>query len=229
MKEKTVIISLGGSLIIPKEIDHRFLAKFKKTMRKNYKKHKFVIVCGGGAIARKYISLLKKQGKSKKEQALAGIRACRMNAKLMMQLFEQESNSDLPKSIKEIHNLIKKNNIIFSGALRYNPKETSDGAAAKLAQAFKTDFINMSNVLGLYTSDPLKNKKAKFISNISWKDFEKMANKIKYYTGQHFVLDQNAAKIIKKHKIKTYLIGKNTKNLQNLLNGKKFKGTVIEG
>ena len=229
MKKDVVVISLGGSLIVPKEIDHAFLKNFIKVIRKNYRKYKFVVVCGGGAIARKYIAELKREGKGEKEQALAGIRATRMNARLMIQLFGKEANSSLPTSMKEVKALLTKNKVVFCGALRYAENETSDGTAAKLANFFNTDFINMSNVSGLYTSNPLKNKKAKFISKISWDKFEKMACKLKYFPGQHFVLDQNAAKVIRKHKIKTYLLGKDTKNLDNLLNGKKFKGTVIEG
>ena len=87
----------------------------------------------------------------------------------------------------------------------------------------------MTDIAGLYTSDPTKNKKAKFIPETSWKKFEKRALKLKYFPGQHFVLDQNAAVLIRKHEITTYLIGKNPKHLDNLLNGKKFKGTTIQG
>ena len=50
-----------------------------------------------------------------------------------------------------------------------------------------------------------------------------------YKPGQHFVLDQSAARIIKKYNIKTTILnGKNLKNLENFLNSKEFIGTVIE-
>ena len=55
-----------------------------------------------------------------------------------------------------------------------------------------------------------------------------MATKKQFKPGQHFVLDQKAAGIIMKNKIKTYILGKNMKNLDLLLSGKKFKGTIIE-
>ena len=54
-----------------------------------------------------------------------------------------------------------------------------------------------------------------------------MANKEKFKPGQHFVLDQTAAERIMERKIPTYIIGKNLKNLDNLLKNKKFKGTTI--
>lgn len=225
--KKTIVISLGGSLIVPKEMDFPFLNKFRKTLQSKYKTHKFVIVCGGGVIARKYISALKKQKKSKRELSLAGIRATRMNARFMMQLFGKEANSALPTSMKQIRNDLPKNPVVFCGALRYSPKSTSDGTAAKLAQYLKTDFINMTNVKGLFSANPKTNPKARFIPSISWKDFEARALKIKFKAGQSFVLDQSAAVIIRKQKIKTYILGSNSA-LNNLLSNKKFTGTTIE-
>ena len=50
---------------------------------------------------------------------------------------------------------------------------------------------------------------------------------MKYHPGQHFILDQHAAKIIKKHKIRTSIIGKDIKNLKKCLQDKKFIGTII--
>ena len=227
--KKTIVISLGGSLIIPEKINYQFLNKFKDVLRKHYKTYKFVLVCGGGTIARKYISVLKKENKSKKELSLAGIRPTRMNARFMMQFFGKESNDKLPGNMKEIKTNLSKNKVVICGALRYESNSTSDGTAAKIARYLKTDFINMTNVQGLYTENPKKNPKAKFIPKISWKDFEKMALKLKFKAGQNFVLDQQAATLIKKHKIKTYILGPNLKNLNNFLKGKKFIGTFIGG
>ncbi len=227
--KKLVVISLGGSLIAPREDNPNYLKKLERVLSKNFSRYKFIIVCGGGAIARTYIKALKEQNKSKLEQSLAGIKATRMNASLLMQIFGKTANDVIPTSMKDVRDYLAKNKIVICGALRYAANETSDSTAAKLSNYFRTDFINITNVDGLYSSNPLKNKNAKFIPFISWKDFEKMALKIKFRPGQHFVLDQDAARIIKKDKIKTYIIGPKTKNLDSLLNNKKFKGTTIYG
>jgi len=229
MEKKVIVLSLGGSLIVPEKTNFHFLDKFKKTLQKNYSKYKFVIVCGGGTVARKYISILKSQNKSKKELSLAGIIATRTNAQLIMQLFgKKEANDTLPKNMKQVKNNLKKNNVVICGALKYSKDSTSDTTSAQLANYLNTDFINMTNVPGLYDKNPKKNKNAKFIPKISWEDFEKLALKTRFKAGQHFVLDQNAAKLIRKHKIKTYIIGPKLKNLENLLKNKKFTGTTIE-
>src|SRR3990172_11135965 len=124
---------------------------------------------------------------------------------------------------------MKKNNIIFCGALEYHPNETSDTTSAEIATALKCEFINITDVSGLYTKNPKQHKDAKFIPEISWKDFDEMASKMKFTPGQHFVLDQTASKIIKKNRITTYILGKDMTQLDNLLNNRKFKGTIIGG
>lgn len=226
---KVVVISLGGSLIVPNEINFEFIEKFKKEIRKNYSKTKFVIVAGGGSVARKYISALKKEKKSDRELASAGIRATRMNALFLMQFFGKEANKKLPRDMVEVKNNLHLNNVVICGALRYADNETSDGTAAKLAHFLNAEFINMTNVKGLYTADPKKDKSAKFIPKISWKDFNKITQKIKFSAGQHFVLDQQAARIILENRIKTYIIDDKIGNITKIVNGKYFIGTLISG
>jgi uridylate kinase len=129
--------------------------------------------------------------------------------------------------VETLKKYLRKRDIVFCGALEYKSKQTSDSTAADLAFKLGSDFINLSNVKGLYDKNPSKFKNAKFISEISWGDFDLMAQKLGFKPGQHFVLDQTASKIIKKHKIVTYLLGQNMNQLDNLLKGKKYIGSVI--
>ena len=225
--KKLVIISLGGSIIIPDNVDKVFLEKFKKVILKNTDKHKFIIVCGGGSLARKYIAALNE--KSWKFQGAAGVSATRNNAKFMSLFFDQNPEKDIPKSPKEIKKEIQNQDIVFCGAIEFKPHQTTDTNAANLAKIFNTFFMNLTNVQGLYDKNPRKSKSARFIPQISWKEFYNFANSIKFKPGQHFVLDQEASEIIMKHKIPTYILGKDAENLDNFLKGKEFKGTVIEG
>ena len=227
-----IVVSLGGSLILKDDatVNVNYLKKFKDALKKHTNKYKFIVVTGGGSIARKYISALEDTGiKDHKLQSMAGISATRMNARFLSYFFNQNPEKGIPHKMNEIISYLKKQEIVFAGALEYQPHQTSDGTAAEIAEHFKSDFINLTNVAGLYNKNPKKHKDAKFISSISWKAFHKMANAIKYKPGQHFVLDQTAAKIIMDKKIKTYILGSNLKDLNNLLNGRKFRGSVISG
>lgn len=224
---QVIVISLGGSLIFQDSIDYDYIKKLKNLLLEYSKKFKFVIVVGGGKTARTYMEPLIKEKLSTKEVCLTGIRITRLNARFMHKFLGKNPSSNIPKSLKEVKSILQKNNIVFCGSLRYKPDNTSDGTAAEIAAYLKTIFINLTNVDGLYTKDPRKHKDAKFIPEISFEEFFKMAD-FAYKPGQHFVLDQSAAKIIKKDKIKTVIInGKNLKTFEDFLNNKKFVGTSI--
>jgi len=227
MKKKVVVISLGGSLIIPDKVDVNFLSNFKKVIKNNLGKYKFIIVCGGGSIARKYISALENKRTNAKLQSLAGIGATRMNARFMSYFFNAEPEKGIPHKMKNIKKYLKKQDVVFCGALEYKPNQTSDSTSAEIAKKFKADFINLTDVDGLYDKNPKKFKTTKLVSKITWKNFNSIANKMKFKPGQHFVLDQKASLIIMENKITTYILGKNLNNLDNLLKEKKFKGTII--
>jgi len=227
MKKKVIVLSLGGSLIIPENVDYRFLLEFRKVILKNCKNYKFVIVCGGGSIARKYISALKESKVNELFQSFAGISATRMNARFMSYFFKINPQRGIPHKMRHLKKYLRKQDVVFCGALEYKPNQTSDSTASEIAKYFGCEFVNLTNVKGLYNKNPKRFKNAKFIPEISWKDFLKKANEIKFQPGQHFVLDQTAAKVILEDKIKTYILGQDVSQLDNLLNGRKFKGSII--
>lgn len=229
MKKKVIVISLGGSLIIPDKVDTKFLKKFRKTILKNTKKNKFIIVCGGGNTARKYINALKKLGVNEKFQSFSGISATRMNARFMSYFFNINPGLGVPHTMRLLEKYIRKQEVIFCGALEYKPNQTSDATATEIAKHFKTIFINLTNVPGIFDKNPMEHRNAKFIPKMSWLELYRKTNKNKYKPGQHLILDQTATKTILKSRIITYVLGKNMRNLNNLLKGRKFKGTIISG
>ena len=228
MKKRVIVMSLGGSLIVPDKIDVKYLQEFKRTILKNTNNYKFIIVCGGGSTARKYISALKEAGINEKLQGLSGISATRMNARFMNYFFNLNPEYGIPHTMKLLKKYVQNQNVIFCGALEYKPNQTSDSTSAQIAKKFKTIFINLTDVAGLHDKNPKEFKNAKFIPKISWKDFDKMVNKLKFKPGQHFVLDQSASKIIMKNEIITCILGRDMHQLDNLLKNKKFKGTIIK-
>jgi uridylate kinase len=226
---KRIVISLGGSRIIPDNVDSDFLIKFKKLIDK-YADTKFVVVTGGGTTARKYINAYKTLHKGFTKQSSAGIAITRFHAFFMMNFFGREANDKLPYSMKKVESLLKKNHVVFCGALRQTKiPQTTDATAARIASYLKCPFINLTNVKGIFSENPKINKNAKFIKNISWKDFNKIAKKIKFSAGQHFVLDQRGSEIIYNHKIPTYIVGSLNDISKIIEEKKKYAGSYIYG
>jgi uridylate kinase len=228
MKKEILVISLGGSLIIPEEVDIKFLQEFREVIRKNTDKYKFAIVCGGGSPARKYITALDKDKKSEYLQSLIGISVTRLNARFLAYFFGKNPKWGIPHDMKHIKNLLEKEDIVFCGGLRYAPNQTSDATACRLAAYLKSNFINLTNVKGLYTKNPLIYKEAKFISKTTRENLAKIVLAIPQKPGMHGPVDHTAMKIILKHKLQVYILGKEIKQFDNLLNKKKFVGTIIE-
>lgn len=221
-----VVFSLGGSIIIPGEVDVNYLKKFVLLVKRLSKKEKIVVVTGGGITARKYINSL--NGHNVNTKSHVGIISTKLNAALVLGFFNRVER--LPDSLKEVKKSLRRNNIIVCGSLGFQPNMTSDGDAAEIARYLKARlFINLTDVNGLYDKNP-KLKNAKLIPRIGFYGFLRKANKFKYKPGQHFVLDQCAAEIIVKSKIKTCIInGRRFKDIENCFLGKKFLGTVIYG
>jgi uridylate kinase len=227
---KKWVISLGGSRIVPEDVDFKFIEEFREIVKK-HPSQKFVVVTGGGATARKYIKAIKYFGKKTDEQSIEGIAITRLHASFLARIFGKRANSpdSLPKNLQAVERLLEKNQVVFCGALRYKKDNTSDGTSADLAAHLNCPFINITDIRGLYTDNPKTNKNAKFISKISWKDFDARASKIKFSAGQHFVLDQQAAKKILSKKIPTYIVGSLSDVDKILSNKKGFRGTLISG
>lgn len=220
-----IVISLGGSVIIPNGFDYKFLENFRKLILRLSKKNKIIICTGGGKIARDYIAVLETRNLSKTICDEIGIFATRLNAKLVSS-FIGKCNDVIPTSLKEISNLLKRYDVVVCGGL--TPGRTTDGTTAEIASYLGTKtMLNIVDVKGLYDKNPKLYKNAKLIEAISPEDFIKFFENMNEKPGQHFVLDSLAANIAKKNKIKVVIISKDIKNLKNYFNNKKFVGTVI--
>jgi uridylate kinase len=220
---KTVVISVGGSMINPETVNTRFLHDLKPIILRAARKHKIVIVTGGGFIARDYIHALK--GKSRKAQSEVGVAATRLNALLVAEYLGKKAL--VPTTKEQVKRLLRKDNIVVCGGLHTGKGTTSDGSTAEIAAYLKADaMINLTNVKGLYTKDPRKHLTARFIPKICHRHFKTMMDKVKEKPGQHFILDSTATRITRDNNI-TVIIMKGVTNLEHYLQGKEFSGTVI--
>jgi uridylate kinase len=227
--KKTVIISLGGSLIVPDEIDWKFVKNFKKLIEKYIrKKYKFIIITGGGKTAREYIEAASKIGGiTDDDKDWIGIHATRMNAHFMRTVLRKYAHPRInknPHGLEDFYNF-KESVLIAAG---WRPGFSTDYDAVVIARYFKVkNIINFSNIDYVFDKDPRKFKNAKPIKNISWKDFCKMVGS-KWSPGLNAPFDPIASKLADENKLEVVIMnGKNMKNLENYLNGRKFKGTII--
>lgn len=224
--KKLTVISLGGSLIFPEEIDAQFLKKFKELIVEQIAKgHNFILITGGGKIARKYQSALSQLGNTKPEDLdWMGIYTTHTNAHLIRLMF---GNLAHPKIVDgRIKKFIYKEPVLVGGGVK--PGSSTDRGSVAIAKTFGAHtVINLSNIDALYDKDPRKFKDAKKITNISWDGLLKIIGR-KWKPGLNAPFDPIAALLAKKLKLKAIIAnGKNLKNLRAILENKKFIGTTI--
>ncbi|MEK7658390.1 MAG: UMP kinase [Patescibacteria group bacterium] len=225
MNKETIIISLGGSLVAPGEIDIGFLKNFKHALLKYLKLKRFFIIVGGGKICRNYQKTLSEFGAKDVDKDWIGINVSKLNAEVVKQVFSKFSFSEIiTNPTKEI--TTKKDIVVASG---WKPGRSTDYCSVVMAKkaGIKT-IINLTNIDYVYDKDPKQFPGAKAIKEISWKDFRKIIGD-KWSPGLSAPFDPEASKIAEKLKLKVAMInGKNLERLEDFLNSKPFIGTIIQ-
>jgi uridylate kinase len=225
-QNKRIIISVGGSLIVPFEIDTKFLRQFRKIILGSFKtKNKFLLITGGGRTSRRYTEAVKTLGHLDPDDLdWLGIHSTRLNGHLLRTIFRKYAH---PKIITNPHRPEPANESLIIAA-GYRPGWSTDYVAVLLARKYKADtVINLSNIDYVYDKDPNKYKGAKPIKKISWHDFRKIVGN-KWDPGIHRPFDPVASRLAQKLNLKVIVMnGKKLVNLQNFFANKDFKGTVI--
>lgn len=228
-----IVISLGGSLIVPRHVDWKFLKKFRELIVSEIKKGKrFVIVTGGGYVAREYIQSASKVTQlTRNDQDWLGIHATRMNAHLIKTIFRNYAHPRInknPLTKEDISEHFSHGEKIMVAA-GWHPGWSTDYVATIHAKRFSAKvLINLSNIQYAYNKDPKKFKDAKKIEEIKWKDFRKIVGN-RWDPGMNVPFDPVASKTAQEIGLEVIIAGgKNLANLKNILAGKKFKGTVIK-
>jgi uridylate kinase len=232
--KNTYIISLGGSLIAPKAgIDWKFLEKFKKLIVKQIKDDKkFVIITGGGCIARQYQEAAAKVSKlTNDDRDWLGIHTTRLNAHLIKTIFRKYAHPRInknPNTKADLRKHFARGEKIMVAA-GWRPGWSTDYVATILAKRLNAKtVINLSNIDYVYDKDPHKFKDAKKLEEVSWKDFRKLVGS-KWDPGLNAPFDPVASKNAEELELKVVIMnGKNLDNLEKYFKGEKFRGTVIE-
>ncbi|MDD3662342.1 MAG: UMP kinase [Candidatus Pacebacteria bacterium] len=225
-KKNYIIVSLGGSIIIPEKIDVDFLKVFIQTI-KDYidKGYKFVIITGGGKVCRLYNDSLEQIASPTDEDLdWLGISVTRLNAELLRFSFGDEAYEKILLNPDEIPETNK--SIIVGGG--WKPGNSSDLAAVHVANKMGiSKLINLSNIDFVYDKDPKIFPDAKEVRKISWSKLRDILPD-SWTPGINAPFDPVAARRAEEIGLEVVIMnGKNINNLRDYLDGKEFIGTVI--
>lgn len=216
---KKPVISLSGSFFS----NTNLIKAYAKVVKKIKNKLEFIcIVTGGGEIARKYISLAKELGLSRKKQDEMGIAITRVNALLFGMLF---NFTEIPKTYEQAVEIINKYKFCICGGMV--PKQSTDKVAVDIAVMCNADImINLTKVEGVYNKDP-KKPGAKLLRSLTYKQLREILKNTSQTPGNYPLFDLKAIKIAEKNSLPIIIAnGTKPENLIKILKGEKI-GTFI--
>lgn len=227
MKANRFVISLGGSVVVPKGgIDPVFLRETVSFFRKQAGKgRRFVVVVGGGATCRKYMEAAAAVTRVPDRQMdWIGIRTTILNATLVQSVLGDMAHG---KIVTDPRVRLKSAAPIIVAA-GWKPGFSSDMDAVILAESFGTrTVVNLSNVSHVYDSDPRINPRARKIEKMTWPEFSR-AFGTKWVPGLNAPFDPVAAVRARRAGIGVVIAdGTDLRNLALILDGRKFHGTTL--
>ena len=190
-KSKKIVIKIGSSIVVdkngkPKKI---WLEEFAKDISSLLKKRKQVVIVSSGAIAFgcKYLGIKKKGLKIDKSQAIASIGQIELMdfykktfdknkikiSQILLTLDDTEQRRRSINARRTIDNLlsmgivpiVNENDTTATTEIKYGD---NDRLAARVSQIISADcLILLSDVDGLYTDNPKKNKVTKLIKTVN--------------------------------------------------------------
>lgn len=230
LKGDVVVLSLGGSLVVPNGgIDTDFLIKFNTFIRNQIssKKRRFFITVGGGGTTRHYqkaAHAVRTEHIDDVDLDWLGLHATRLNAQLVRTIFRDIADARVIKH----YEVILKIDAPVAIAAGWKPGWSTDYCAVTLCQDYGiSQAINLTNIDHVYSADPRTNPKAKPLTDLTWETYRSMVGD-KWVPGMNAPFDPIASKLAQDLNVTVKILnGKNLDNLAKALDGEEFEGTTI--
>jgi len=233
MKEN-IVIKIGGSLLFTenKQINLAIIAKFSKIVKNENKFSNFVIICGGGLIAREYINAVRSFKGSEALCDTFGIDISRINSKLLISSFQDLAYPLVPNSIEELSKALLFNKIIVMGGLQ--PGQSTTSVALGVAEFVGAkELVILTDVDGIYDKDPRKFSDAKLLKHINYNQLQEiilnLTDSKQAAAGEYRIFDAVSLQIVKRSNVKIIVLsGKDLNQFKRYYSGEKnLYGTVI--
>lgn len=222
--KKRIVIKLSGRVF---SMDNaKALKNYAAFLIKISKFCQPIVIAGGGTIARHYISHARTSGADESTLDELGIEISRLNAKLLIYALKNKAYSHPPTTLQEVKHAVDGGLIVVAGGL--HPGQSTNGTAALIAEKVKAEqFLNATDVDGVYDMDPNKYKKAKKFKQIEMKDLKNMLVHEDSVAGGYDLMDIVALKIIERSKIKTRILKSDPKIIEKAIKGSKVGTEII--
>lgn len=227
--KETIILSVGGSLIVPDQIDITFLTNLRNLVEHQIAAYgrRFIIIAGGGRTARRYQDAAAAVTELDPEDLdWMGIHATRLNGHLLRTIFRDVAHPVMITNPDEIVDVPKDASLVIAAG--YRPGASTDLRAVQIARhCGATKLMNLSNIDYVFTADPRTHPDATRIEDITWPEFLKLIP-TEWSPGLSSPFDPVAAREAERLGIEVAIInGAKLEEIDKYLEGEVFVGTRI--
>lgn len=232
---QTIVVKLGGSVVSREDklFDFAYMAKLRGILEKRIEKgDKFCLILGGGFTMRKYRDIAKSDGGIVKNEDLhwIGTTINVLHAEITRAVFSDiaEERPFMYEDYYETGPYEMKKSILAGGGGRAGHSGDVD-AILMADRVGATRVISFKNIDYLYSEDPNINPNAEIVKEASWDEYiDIIGGKTEHEPGGNYVVDPIASRMAKERGYDFVIVkGDDLENVDNLLNDKEFKGSVI--
>lgn len=223
--KKRIVLKLSGR-IFGIDNNEKLLKDYATFLVKISKICQPIVIAGGGRIARHYISHARSSGADESTLDELGIEVSRLNAKLLIYALGNKAYPHPPTTLTETRHAVDSGLIVVAGGL--HPGQSTNGTAALIAEKTQaSEFLNATDVDGIYDSDPNKNPKAKKFKRIELKNLRSLLVHEDSVAGGYDLMDIVALKVIERSKIKTRVIKADISVIEKAIKGQPVGTQII--
>jgi uridylate kinase len=232
MFSEIIILKVGGSVLSVSEenfFNYNYALQLKKIILNNPTKQ-FILISGGGFLAKKYIYFLKQFNIPDKDLDFAGIYSNNLNAQLLRIALSDisESNILINESIFDDSKINFDRQVLVVGGSK--PGQSGDAVAISIALKFnsKKIFI-LKDIDGVYSDNPKANQDAKRFDNLSWNEYKNIVGDQEFKPKMSLPIDPVATKMCIENGIEVVILkGEDLENLEKAIRRENFIGTIIK-
>jgi uridylate kinase len=221
------VLRIGGS-VVASPVNAELISEYADMIKAlKARGHQVVVVVGGGALAREFISVAKSLGLKQKAQDEIAISASRIFALLFLKRIRNAGCEDVSLNIEEAVRCVGNGKIAVMGGLR--PGMTTDAVAALVAEAVEAKLlVKATDQEGIFDKDPKKHTDAVKLDHLRFEDLTRVCVEDRHKAGIHQIIDPEAIKILKRTKVKVVVVnGFKPENVLMAVKGKPV-GTLVD-
>jgi uridylate kinase len=222
-----IVLKVGGFAFSTESGSEPLISDYVKLLQQLVKDHHFVVVTGGGSIARAYIQIARTMRVPESLCDQLGILVSRINARLVVDGLNDKAYPEIPITVTDLSRFFASGKLVAMGGLQ--PGHSTNAVAAIAAETVKADlFLNATDVNGVYTSDPNKDPQAEHLDEVKVSKLMQILGDSEMTAGGYDLMDPIALRIIQRSRIPTSIIdGRNLANVTKALHGERTGTRIV--